>query len=427
MAKRDQAFLDALIAAEQDQQRRMAVVNEQPRLRDLPSDAIRGLLDPMLRADLGINDALDYYLGPTGIPDRVRAIGGLLDPGVYDTGYAAADLIDPRVSDAERQMAAQTVGMAAALAPVMFLRGGSGLANDAVQSARDDARRFVERLNQPGPMPTTYSNPIPGLRAFHGSPHDFDKFSMDKIGTGEGAQAYGHGLYFAEAEDTALSYKNSLTRNSDELRRMAEETGGLSGDAAEMLSYQFSMNNFHGKGFDKWLDDIKTAYDADELSGRAKAAAEQIIAREVDASEAVRKMRAPGSMYEVNINANPDDFLDWDKPLSEQPEGMVDKLRSAGLDVRDKSVRPPFYGLQSEASVAPLREAGIPGIRYLDAGSRGAGDGSRNYVVFDENLINIVRKYGIAGAAAMLGMSQYDVAQAMEQQQPQGLLGYGVQ
>ena len=46
---------------------------------------------------------------------------------------------------------------------------------------------------------------------------------------------------------------------------------------------------------------------------------------------------------------------------------------------------------------AALKQAGIPGIRYLDQGSRAAGDGSRNYVVFDENLINIVRKYGIAG------------------------------
>lgn len=278
------------------------------------------------------------------------------------------------------------------------------------------------------------------LRLFHGSPHDFDKFSMDKIGTGEGAQAYGHGLYFAEAEDTALSYKNSLTRNSDELRRMAEETGGLSGDAAEMLSYQFSMNNFHGKGFDKWLDDIKTAYDADELSGRAKAAAEQIIAREVDASEAVRKMRAPGSMYEVNVNANPDDFLDWDKPLSEQPAAMraVDALTQSPdvmtrLTAKTWRDYPPdsgerfiralsgiadgggsrFDSATNAAASEMLRDAGIPGIRYLDAGSRGAGDGSRNYVVFDENLIEIVRKYGIAGAATVLGVSQADIAQAM--------------
>src|SRR3990167_2027108 len=45
-----------------------------------------------------------------------------------------------------------------------------------------------------------------GLTAFHGSPHKFDKFDMSKVGAGEGAQAYGHGLYFAENPEVAKSY-----------------------------------------------------------------------------------------------------------------------------------------------------------------------------------------------------------------------------
>ncbi|WP_434127511.1 hypothetical protein, partial [Enterococcus faecium] len=49
-----------------------------------------------------------------------------------------------------------------------------------------------------------------GITAYHGSPHDFDKFSLDKIGTGEGAQAYGHGLYFADAEDVARGYRDRI-------------------------------------------------------------------------------------------------------------------------------------------------------------------------------------------------------------------------
>jgi hypothetical protein len=111
--------------------------------------------------------------------------------------------------------------------------------------------------------------------------------------------------------------------------------------------------------------------------------------------------------------------------------------------------------MRSEA----LRREGIPGIRYLDEKSRSKpyvvdlgykgkpfeegyfepqfarskeeaesiareyqGKGydanvrdiaTRNYVIFDENLINIVRKYGIAGAAAMLGVSAFDVEQAL--------------
>lgn len=47
-----------------------------------------------------------------------------------------------------------------------------------------------------------------------------------------------------------------------------------------------------------------------------------------------------------------------------------------------------------------LQQAGIPGIKYLDEVSRGAGKGTRNYVVFDDKLIDIVRKFGIAGAVS---------------------------
>ena len=57
---------------------------------------------------------------------------------------------------------------------------------------------------------------------FHGTPHKFDKFDLEKIGTGEGAQAYGHGLYFAESPGVAKSYQNQLadvtfTGNGDEI------------------------------------------------------------------------------------------------------------------------------------------------------------------------------------------------------------------
>lgn len=44
-----------------------------------------------------------------------------------------------------------------------------------------------------------------------------------------------------------------------------------------------------------------------------------------------------------------------------------------------------------------LSDAGIPGIKYLDQGSRGSGTGTSNYVVFDDKLIEILKKYGIAG------------------------------
>ena len=43
---------------------------------------------------------------------------------------------------------------------------------------------------------------------YHGSPHAFDKFSLDKIGTGEGQQAYGWGLYFTDKKSIVERYRD---------------------------------------------------------------------------------------------------------------------------------------------------------------------------------------------------------------------------
>src|SRR5262245_53429063 len=52
---------------------------------------------------------------------------------------------------------------------------------------------------------------VQGIRAYHGSPHDFERFDLSKIGTGEGAQVFGHGLYFAENPEVARTYRNALS------------------------------------------------------------------------------------------------------------------------------------------------------------------------------------------------------------------------
>ena len=52
--------------------------------------------------------------------------------------------------------------------------------------------------------------PAPGFTAYHGSPHAFDQFDLSKIGTGEGAQAYWHGIYLADDEPTAAMYREIL-------------------------------------------------------------------------------------------------------------------------------------------------------------------------------------------------------------------------
>jgi hypothetical protein len=82
-----------------------------------------------------------------------------------------------------------------------------GMAADAEMYIKDpDSRTWINGLltvagTAPGAMSASQLRALDKLRknidAWHGSPYNFDKFSMSEVGTGEGAQAYGHGLYFA--------------------------------------------------------------------------------------------------------------------------------------------------------------------------------------------------------------------------------------
>src|SRR5690606_30468858 len=118
-------------------------------------------------------------------------------------------------------------------------------------------------------------------------------------------------------------------------------------------------------------------------------------------------------MYEVNIRANPDEFLDWDKPLSQQPQRIQEVLRENATEDFLQVAEAVGPGRASQLASMKggrgrmedvLRKAGIPGIKYLDQGSRDAGEGTRNYVLFRDDIIDIIKKYGIAAAIATYGL-----------------------
>lgn len=264
-----------------------------------------------------------------------------------------------------------------------------------------------------------------GMVVWHGSPHKFNKFDSSKIGTGEGAQAYGHGLYLAESPAVADGYRTALAQPTYKPRGHAEfddwvnsavdsaETSRGAGEYIVKLARQAQSEGKQlspvPKGFKSWAD----------FSKNARKAAQQTF----DES---------GSLYKVDL---PDEhiakMLDWDKPLSQQPKEVLDFARKAldkeisnagkvadgwgdlsapydalseltGQDLVYK-LRPNLnMSLQNitggggpEVSNA-LRQAGIPGIRYLDGGSRGAGAGSSNFVVFpgNEDFLKILERNG---------------------------------
>lgn len=254
-----------------------------------------------------------------------------------------------------------------------------------------------------------------GIRAYHGSPHDFDRFSMDKIGTGEGAQAYGHGLYFAESEDVARSYRDALSG------AQPFDLKAVSPRAYELMD--FDITNFAGSATPDVINQ-----EAANFITRGGAPSSWMNDETVAALRAADLPPAnSGHMYEVNINANPDDFLDWESGLSGQPQKVKDWFDSrgisegfAGTQSGNELFQAERRAMGDEALARSMSDSGIAGVRYLDHGSRyNAQDGlgpktdTRNYVVFDEDLISIVRKYGIAGAAAYLGMPEDEVRQAV--------------
>lgn len=328
-----------------------------------------------------------------------------------------------------------------------------------------------------------------GIIAYHGSPHSFDKFDLSKIGTGEGAQAYGHGLYFAESEPVAKAYRDNLSGKNSPLSQAIFKGGKeipwyeMTADERKLLPILTDAGGDLAKAQEIVRSDfLPSAHD------RLSAELERI-------SQQGYELKPHGSMYQVRINADPNAFLDWDKPLSEQSPHVLDRLglnnsqRDFDLEAKLQYGSPEYeaYMKRIDSRVgaphnpdvtgaewyrddllrggheaergrsAYLASQGIPGIKYLDQGSRpnvghvdmlrqqlatlksrsasqAAIDNtqraldeaeksiSRNYVVFDDSLIDILKKYGLigllGGGAAASGVSGMNTTPSMPNSAP---------
>jgi hypothetical protein len=209
----------------------------------------------------------------------------------------------------------------------------------------------------------------PQMTVWQGSPHRFaptknnplGEFDSTKIGSGEGAQAYGYGHYLAENPATATEYRRALAGPE--------------------------------------LDATETARQIAFAKAKAAQATDPAVKRGYlnAAEELTQNGGKPGHLYKVDL---PDDqiakMLDWDKPLSQQPEavkqlaaqfngGKLPRESMSGDELLRWMQQTMRYTGQSGRPEDLLHAAGVPGIRYLDQGSRGAGSGTSNFVVFPGN------------------------------------------
>ena len=259
--------------------------------------------------------------------------------------------------------------------------------------------------------------------AFHGTPHRFDKFTLDHIGTGEGVQAFGWGLYFASRKQVAEYYREQLVADagSRELDlfdiTVPENTDfQLHGSLRVMANRMFRAQDLEGEIASDTLlentitelkahrDDMRRQFrDRHELQVRDPVTPSEIERAELLVSQAEAltpddvsvRTPGPGQVAEVDIPES-SELLDNDLALSEQPEGVKAKilamLANSPLSEKTRAVvvtlpaeinGEMLYRMLANAhggidgaekASITLREAGIPGLQYnegqLSGGSR---------------------------------------------------------
>lgn len=270
------------------------------------------------------------------------------------------------------------------------------------------------------------------VSAYHGSPYSFDRFSSERIGTGEGNQVFGWGLYFTEVEDVARYYANALSKkdrptvtqngrilSENEIMELSEEPGAAEIERrvaenpdldSETLAEELERDLYD------WMEGVNPIPDWFEsyLS--------EVEGVEINYNERSR------NLYKVSLHEgkNPSEYrwIEWNENLTEAEKQRVanqaitegvniayEENGKAILNASNEITGESLYteltksfvlGSDKEASLFLLR-AGIDGIRY-PAQSRGRGDGSKgyNYVVFDERAVKIEEqvRFQVAGLNA---------------------------
>jgi len=338
---------------------------------------------------------------------------------------------------------------------------------------RDGTTRYIVKGEEPVPE---------GARIVKEYPRG--RFRTDKIGTGEGALAYGWGLYFASKKEVAEYYKHALGRLAH------EPTVKIAGEVVDEVwaREEGRLNVWEAildatEGGDTGKRVVEMADETVRENARLYSA--PVYAQDLEWWEANRDSITVGwggRGYQVSLAPSEDEYLLWDEPLSKQSEKVRGALEGMGLAIgtirypslaqarrlfesgrvqRDaasdigirESLKRGYEAVQAgdeaafrrwfdadgnllspgrhtddmrgqtaykriqfrerdqaidekrtadttmeatqRAASQALRSAGIRGVKYLDGSSRGKGEGSYNYVIFDEADVEITDLFAV--------------------------------
>lgn len=320
------------------------------------------------------------------IPEAKNAVTGLVE-------FGKAAISDPAgtgraIAQGEVQRASQAAGSPEAMG--------------------DYAANFIDPLRLAKAL--RYRGPIAELDVYHGTPHRFPateanplgEFDASKIGTGEGAQAYGHGIYLAEAENVGRDYAQSLSQRLP--NRVQLDNTPIKGDTI----FSRAIEKLGTQGKEAALKDLDDSIRRNETYAPDMAELYRDVRRQILEIDPKKVNVNQGTLYKADLpDEMIDRMLDWDKPFLDQSQEIKDLARNllppavynqlltqrSGDFVEELA---KYKGGKAKASEL-MRQASIPGIKYLDAGSRGqGGSGTRNFVVFpgEEKKVRILERDG---------------------------------
>lgn len=356
-------------------------------LLDIPTRAARAIVNPTAFSGLLGAPTLPQIQGTAeatyGLPARQNM--SVLDPNqaAYLQGYQQGEPL-------------AYLGMATPFAAPAVAAGAKAVAPKAGMALEN--YMASQGLLQP-------------LTAYHGTPHTIQgKFDVSKIGTGEGAQVYGHGMYFAENPKVAETYASVSPAygNYPTMRRSINgvevQAGTPEGHAATLLSRPGMTVKKAKDLVSSWINDPSAMSAGENVVEGWKKTLETLntVKRKSDVKDI-----GLGNLYKVDI---PDEYipkmLNWDQPVPEELRKRISKatMEEFGNGATGTSgeflYKEIVFEMRRKGSNTPEADAakwldsqGVKGIKYEDAGSRNKEGGKTfNYVIFDPTDVKILEK-----------------------------------
>lgn len=386
-------------------------------------------------------------------PKTYAAVMGMLGTPPNEMGFSAMHPQYKEIMDVAEP--AFYAGTAAQLAPLVKpvaagVKAAGKMAGQALNDRLLSGQSLTPGFNTPAP--------IMHLDVWHGTPHKFaptpknplGEFDPTKIGTGEGAQAFGHGHYLAEAPKVAQGYRDKLSvpRNdasekiefSELSKFMGTEKPSVNREIKKFIDGDGYFNDFvyevrqngspelqnmllkadpsifdfghlykvdlADKTIPKMLDWDRPLSEQSDVIKALKGTDYEVGISQKEAEKiADARLRAEADDWAWETGGDPVDYINnanWEKYVDDvrKESGSIDSALTGKqlheLVMRDQGYRPDLfdpYNYQVDTSEA-LRQMGIPGIKYLDHASRDAGKGTRNFVVFpgEEESLNILER-----------------------------------